>query len=244
MNKRMRNKKAKKNYDFIFRTIEQEFSLQSLRFGDSYCLDYHGENGICHFKIREIKGWLFGIWVTPENTFDFFCEHNFFVDKFKPSRGYFSENIQTIEDVTEKVLPFLRDLAKNPYTHFAQSYEYGSFDSYKEKPLSNEASLTVWNEYLENEKKKRLQRMEQYHQLFSYVATLQQHELIEGVTVIDRRTGDPEPILFERYPYRILIFLNEDLQDQHKNIYQSWIDTVSTFDIAYAKVFPSSKRTV
>ena len=63
--------------------------------------DYYGEekDKIMHFKIKGLKNWLWGAWIinTESGSINYkiqvFCQYERFVDKFKPSRGYFCVDV-------------------------------------------------------------------------------------------------------------------------------------------------------
>lgn len=85
-----------------FKALEEElaeirFHTKDVLFGDTYFLGYHGDNSICHFGIKELPGWNFGIWFTypdidvkdsPITGLQFFARHKDDMDKFKPSRSH------------------------------------------------------------------------------------------------------------------------------------------------------------
>ncbi|MGN0656961.1 MAG: hypothetical protein ACI4KR_09210 [Ruminiclostridium sp.] len=84
-----------------FKVLEEElakirFHAKDISFGDTYFIGYHGDNSICHFRIKELPGWNFGIWFTypdidvkdsPITGLQFFVRHKDDMDKFKPSRS-------------------------------------------------------------------------------------------------------------------------------------------------------------
>lgn len=56
-------------------------------FGDGYFIFRHGKGMCVQFRIKQCKGWLFGIWwsLKEKDTIDFFAQYEKDIDKFKPS---------------------------------------------------------------------------------------------------------------------------------------------------------------
>lgn len=90
-----------KNKDRFMNLIQDMKSQENIEIYDvEYLEEYWGDekDKRIHFKIEGLKNWSWGAWlVENENTpygyeFQIFCQYTRFVDKFKPSRGYF--NIQ------------------------------------------------------------------------------------------------------------------------------------------------------
>lgn len=90
-----------KNKDRFAHLIQDMKSQEDIEIYDlEYLEEYWGDekDKRIHFKIKGLKNWSWGAWlVENEETpygyeFQIFCQYTRFVDKFKPSRGYF--NIQ------------------------------------------------------------------------------------------------------------------------------------------------------
>ena len=92
------------NKDLIENMLKQlptiGFTSQDVEFDSSYFVAYMGENSVCQFHIKEIPGFLFGIWTTdildiktlnyPKNTeLVIFTQYEAELNKFKPSRSGF-----------------------------------------------------------------------------------------------------------------------------------------------------------
>lgn len=101
-----------------FKVLEEElaenkFHTKDISFGDTYFLGYHGDNSICHFRIKELPGWNFGIWFTYPDIdvkdssitgLQFFARHKDDMDKFKPSNSHFlveDNSIKAEDDASE-----------------------------------------------------------------------------------------------------------------------------------------------
>lgn len=80
----------------------EKFNFDDVLYGDGYFIFSYGTNSVIQFHIREIPGWLFGIWwdepqkrEETEETSDecievmgtIFTQYEDSIDKFKPSRS-------------------------------------------------------------------------------------------------------------------------------------------------------------
>lgn len=79
---------------------EEGFHILSEKWGDGYFVFDMGADSVCHFFIKEIPHWKFGIWFTisdePEHKdqitgVTIFTRHTDDLDKFKPSRSFFMD---------------------------------------------------------------------------------------------------------------------------------------------------------
>ena len=90
-----------KNKDRFAHLIQDMKSQEDIEIYDlEYLEEYWGDekDKRIHFKIKGLKNWSWGAWLVENEEapygyeFQIFCQYTRFVDKFKPSRGYF--NIQ------------------------------------------------------------------------------------------------------------------------------------------------------
>lgn len=78
----------------------KSFTFEDIEYTDGYFIFAYGENSVVHFHIKELPGWLFGIWwhePTSDKTSDgdnflklsgtLFTQYEKNIDKFKPSRS-------------------------------------------------------------------------------------------------------------------------------------------------------------
>ena len=76
---------------------------ENIRYLEEYFVFDFSKAAICHFKIKEIPGWLFGIWLNDErHKYDIFGEPEEFIDKFKPGATYYS--YKNISEFIEKMI--------------------------------------------------------------------------------------------------------------------------------------------
>lgn len=88
--------------DFILNNLGKRYddeksiklTPKDVEYGNGYFIFAHGDNSVINFRIEEIPGWLFGIWLYPPKdeddtfiTLDFFSQYEDAIDKFKPSRS-------------------------------------------------------------------------------------------------------------------------------------------------------------
>lgn len=69
----------------------------NIEYGDYYFIMDMGKDGICHFQIKELRSWKFGMWIDSTATgsspqVQLFCQHKLNIDKFKPGRSCFCIN--------------------------------------------------------------------------------------------------------------------------------------------------------
>lgn len=103
-----------------------------------------GEDTVCHFKIKGAKYWLFGIWAIPEEdgsiTIDLFGEHEWYINKFKPTQTIISERYilkpnGSIDDLEYEFLSSIKNIsqiANYPVLGYMKHYWRNS----KENPLT------------------------------------------------------------------------------------------------------------
>lgn len=60
------------------------FTVTDVRFYSHYFIFNAGSAAICHFRIKELPHWLFGIWITKHKPV-IFGQIEILIDKFKPS---------------------------------------------------------------------------------------------------------------------------------------------------------------
>jgi len=93
--------------DFILNNLGKRYNDEDsikltpkdVEYGNGYFIFAHGDNSVITFRIEEIPGWLFGIWLYPPKddedgaiSLDFFSQYEDAIDKFKPSRSYLCVN--------------------------------------------------------------------------------------------------------------------------------------------------------
>lgn len=78
---------------------ENGFHISTKSFGDGYFIFDMGEDSVCHFFIKEIPNWKFGLWFTFSKdeesknqiiSAEIFTRHTDDLDKFKPSRSFYT----------------------------------------------------------------------------------------------------------------------------------------------------------
>ena len=93
MKKRLLKKLNKQRIENILNKItSNNFNITSKIFGNGYFIFSFGYNTVCHFYLKQTPLWKYGIWLDGKNGFQIFGEHEWLIDKFKPSRTYLSYN--------------------------------------------------------------------------------------------------------------------------------------------------------
>lgn len=74
-----------------------EFTIIDEIYENGYFIMGSGTNSVVRFHIRELPGWLFGVWFTPKDEKhikgDFFWQFEKKIDKFKPSASIYNFTI-------------------------------------------------------------------------------------------------------------------------------------------------------
>lgn len=149
-------------HEWIFKNILKDFTIENEIYLSSYFIWDREDDSICHFWVKEIPNWKFGIWLRENEDIEFemFCEHEELIDKFKPSACYFSlkypetHPIQQYEYSIESFLEKLNDMKLNPKKHFVNSLT----GDVEEIPLEEQEEYInkEWDEYwAEKEQKKK-----------------------------------------------------------------------------------------
>lgn len=147
--KRIASKRLIDNY---LLEIEKEtgFHIINKEYGNGYFLFDLGKDNVCHFEVKEIPKFLFGIWRQEgkeindrqiDNEIVLFSQPKIWIDKFKPSRcplkaecgRYISEKYNEETDKwedTEEIYDILnaelllRFMNKHPYEAFQRDQRY------------------------------------------------------------------------------------------------------------------------
>lgn len=141
-------------HEWIFGNILKDFTIENEIYLSSYFIWDTEDDSICHFWIKEIPNWKFGIWLRENENIEFemFCEHQNLIDKFKPTKCYTSlkypetHPIEQYEHSVKSFLEELKDMSLYPKKHFVNSLTYGDIE---EIPLEEQKEYInkEWNKY-------------------------------------------------------------------------------------------------
>lgn len=171
--------------------------------------------------LKELPEWLFGFELhLNESTLTFFGEHQWLVDKFKPSRCYVSYEALSVSNFTdpfEEVLAELKDIQAHPIRHFGASLYYGD-------PISDEQAQKEYEEMkFERRFHKRFDRQTQACFFDFFKRLPQKHPEILAVGITDRHKISTYRI-YPRYVVRILI--SKETTDAVVDSIYAWIETL------------------
>lgn len=117
----------KEKIDAILNIIRNnKFNPYNISYGDGYFIFEFGENTVCHFMIKGIKNWKFGIWInTDENKkdkiADVFAQYIPCIDKFKPSRSHYCmeiDNWKFENDFNYDLIGMIKEIKQYPYVAY------------------------------------------------------------------------------------------------------------------------------
>ena len=120
----------------VFTCIETEYDyfnvkINNKNYGNGYYLFEMGDNSVCHFTVKGLKRWLFGIWVQEEKSqykIYLFGEHKDYIDKFKPSATSISRTFywNPEKDINEDIdiYCFTEEVSKILNAPVARKFQY------------------------------------------------------------------------------------------------------------------------
>ena len=161
MNKRIREKIGKRKnlerHNALFEVLKENgFTVYDKIYLDGYFLWDFGKSAVVHFKVKEIKDYLFGIWLRKDGKYDIFADHEEFIDKFKPTRTEFYSN--NVHQFVEK----MKDVRDN-YDY----YLVNSYLSYAEKDDKERIEFEI-NKFNQNMSQKKTDDMNDWKHTFNF----------------------------------------------------------------------------
>jgi len=126
----------------VFNVLRKEGLIPvDVQFGNGYFIFEYGEDSVVHFHIKGVKNWKFGMWINTsiDNAVQVFAQNEMWIDKFKPSRSIFLENISktTLKRVAQNkgsaeydymgVVRMIQYIKNNPHLATVQDYYCGMY---------------------------------------------------------------------------------------------------------------------
>ena len=126
----------------VFNVLRKEGLIPvDVQFSNGYFVFEYGEDSVVHFHIEGVKNWKFGMWIDTsiDNAVQVFAQNEMWIDKFKPSRSIFSENIskKALKRVAQNkgdakynyimVVEMIRHIKNNPHIATIQDYYCGMY---------------------------------------------------------------------------------------------------------------------
>lgn len=191
--------------DFILANLGKQYreeksiklTPKDVNYGDGYFIFAHGDNSVIEFRVEEIPGWLFGIWLYPPTEkdpnsirLDFFSQYEDAIDKFKPSRSQL---------LVSEQFPLKHEEVK------VTSNKEGEEDKTIWKPLKELEDLDIWDV---DDINKLLIYMYKYPEL-AFMQDYHGYDL--NKEYVDRRTAKRR---FEKY--KRLHILGEQLKQEYE----------------------------
>ena len=246
MKKRLLKKHNKSKLENILTKVSEKFTITKKTFGNGYFIFSFGQNTVCHFTLKETPLWKYGIWLNKKG-FQIFGEHEWLVDKFKPSATYLS-----FENEIDLFLEEVKVISDNPKLYFVDSFtdvnalvayervdwENGEF-SYQgyqcirefneEAQLYNnfrrDESITQqeyvekkWNEFIEMERQ--ADENHEFDRLFAFNFFKELPNMLSGIKVVGIRDENKNGFTCSpRYNIKILVDKNISQEDLD-NLYE------------------------
>lgn len=179
---------------------KQGYDIIDVKWVNSYFVFETGEDSIVHFKIKQCRGWLFGMWFIDgtddepnKRRFELFGQPENCIDKFKPSYSYFSYTSHADLDTEDKLVQYnINDACEKVFgpirydNAMAWVLSYGSF--YPKNKLDAKWQLC---------------RYQLYQMYQNFMGDVGIEELEYGVVSYASRFGRPYPfkglVLFFKY---------------------------------------------
>ena len=175
------------------------FTPKKIQRGDSYFVFDMGDDSVMHFEIKECPGWLFAFWIyseakKDENCVTFFTRHKTDLDKFKPTRSFFTAEY-TKQDIMDSFNPkyymfhelkeIIGHIKNNPITAYVQSYHMEATSRYS---FIN-AYLRIRGSIIKSDVEHRYKDLVPVIQHKYKVPLLKKYDIVEDVVFKDNNSG-------------------------------------------------------
>ena len=218
-----------------------------IEFGNGYFIFEMGDDSVVHFHVKGCKGWKFGMWINTgneDNIIQYFAQYEDNIDKFKPSRSSFCENVSLAslrevrrdkEKVKEgkyffimayhKIVEMTLHIKNNPKLAYLQDSMY---DTYITEPSHKAYRRQKFDDY-----KYKVRKIKEHitDEVFAYnfnkfsakIAKKRFANVIEDIEIIDNNTEDwsCSPRYDAKFTYKP-IFENKDDMIALVNIFTNY----------------------
>lgn len=225
------------------------FKPVNIKYEDGYFLFDMGEDSVVHFDIKGLRNWKFAMWIMEseknKNNFNirFFCRHKLDLDKFKPSRSFFLEEMELSQDELESsdihdtlkyscdIDRMLKTIKKHPFVSFYMDWNssYYSDESY---------ILYYFKCKVNNIKRKTKEWVKDMFPkiIFGFKAWfIKKYKVVDYVVLKDMNTEDFK--ISPRYNFHIhfkKISENEDIQNEYEcKVLDRWIPKTHYNNVYY-----------
>lgn len=183
-----------KKIDPILQEVSHHFTIKSKKYLDGYFVFHYGKNSVCHFRLKEIPDWKFGIWLNNKG-YSIFGEHEALIGKFKPSRTPISE---------ESAKDFIKDVSeiiKNPKSAFVESLCCDFNSEWTDEQINKE-----WDEFWQDKETEENYNYNAKKIVFDFLKSLP--EKYDGILAVGVDDGNKKGWI--RYPRYIVTLVVTD----------------------------------
>ena len=123
----------------VYELYNNGVEFKTKEFGNGYFIFDFGENSVCSFTVKGLRKWRWGIWCTEyddgEYKVSLFGEHEYFVDKFKPTQTAiaYTASYTGDESVSKLAKDFARRLRRIARHPLREEYSIYGEDRYARK---------------------------------------------------------------------------------------------------------------
>ena len=246
MKKRLLKKHNKTKLENVLVQVSNKFTITKKTFGDGYFIFSFGQNTVCHFTLKQTPLCKYGIWLTKK-WYQIFGEHEWLIDKFKPSATYLS-----FENDIDSFLDKVKGISENSKLYFADSctdgcalvayekidwgdgeFSYKGYQCIREfneetqlyNKFKRDESVTQqeyverqWNEFVELERQSN--ETNEFDRLFAFNFFKELPNMFSGIKVVGIRDENKNGLICSpRYNIKILLDKNISQEDLD-NLYE------------------------
>ena len=107
----------------VYELYNNGLEIKTIDYGNGYFIFDFGENSVCHFTVKKLKKWKFGVWCTESDDNKYkvslFGEHEYYIDKFKPTQTEISymfdyDGDKSLKTKVRRFADKIKKIAKHP----------------------------------------------------------------------------------------------------------------------------------
>lgn len=195
--------------DEIIKHINEVCNVTDMKRGNGYYIFEFGDNSVVHLRIKELPGWLFGMWFSYDKKMkgvikcEWFCQQDLWLNKFKPccseiqcTTSFCISQFAIDKILTEpenvffdgyQIIDNIKFMIKHPWL--------AAYRDYRDVSLNTDY---VTEKYAKKYMKKAIKERNKYISMVEkleekvknkVMQKVKQHKFVETVKVIDRNQG-------------------------------------------------------